>query len=109
MAKCCTQSSEQPKQCWMHLRQSLVFFLVVGSAVFHLNGQEVNIDTSEAGRRQLIDGFGTCLAGDEATNSWWQELYFDDLGASMVRMDLFRPWPKNYLFLPFEQSALWEV
>jgi O-glycosyl hydrolase len=50
--------------------------------------QTVTIDTSAAGRRQIIDGFGTCLSGNEGTNAWWQQLYFDDLGASMLRVDL---------------------
>jgi O-glycosyl hydrolase len=53
-----------------------------------LVAQVVTIDTSQAGRRQVMDGFGTCLSGYEATNTWWQQLYFDDLGASMVRVDL---------------------
>ena len=50
--------------------------------------QTVTIDTSAAGRRQVIDGFGTCLSGNEGTNGWWQQLYFDDLGASLLRVDL---------------------
>jgi O-glycosyl hydrolase len=50
--------------------------------------QTVDIDTSPAGRAQTIDGFGTCLSGTEAQSEWWRDLYFDDLGASMVRVDL---------------------
>jgi O-glycosyl hydrolase len=53
-----------------------------------VGAQTITIDTSPAGRQQVIDGFGTCLAGVESTNTWWQQLYFDDLGASMVRVDL---------------------
>jgi O-glycosyl hydrolase len=49
----------------------------------------VSIDTSLAGQRQTIDGFGTCLSGTQATQTtWWTNLYFNDLGASMLRMDL---------------------
>src|SRR5580658_8696991 len=51
-------------------------------------GQMITIDTSHAGQRQLIDGFGTCQSGSEALESWWQDLYFGDLQASMLRMDL---------------------
>jgi hypothetical protein len=51
-------------------------------------GQVVTIDTSPTGRGQIIDGFGTCLSGSEGQQSWWQQLNFDDLGASMVRIDL---------------------
>lgn len=51
-------------------------------------GQTVTIDTSPAGRHQRIDGFGTCLAGTEGEQAWWQQLYFDDLRASILRMDL---------------------
>ncbi len=48
----------------------------------------VTIDASNSARQQNIDGFGTCLSGNEAGSSWWQQLYYDDLGASMLRMDL---------------------
>ena len=52
------------------------------------SAQSVTIDTSPAGRRQTMDGFGSCLAGTEAQQAWWQTLYFDDLQASILRMDL---------------------
>lgn len=51
-------------------------------------GQVVVIDTSPSGRRQTIDGFGTCLYGTEAQLAWWQDLYYHDLQASILRMDL---------------------
>ncbi len=67
---------------------------ILGCAVllFHfdsqIRAQTITIDTSPAGQRQLIDGFGTCLSGSEALQTWWQNLYFGDLQASMLRMDL---------------------
>jgi len=48
----------------------------------------VSIDTSAVGQRQVIDGFGTCLCGTEPGQAWWQQLYYDDLGASILRMAL---------------------
>jgi hypothetical protein len=39
-------------------------------------------------RNQIIDGFGTSLMGMEGQQQWWQELYFDDLRASILRVDL---------------------
>jgi O-glycosyl hydrolase len=64
-----------------------------------LLAQTVTVDASVAGRRQVIDGFGTCLSGSEGEQEWWQQLYFDDLGASILRMDLtptFKsPWSDN--------------
>jgi hypothetical protein len=62
--------------------------LVVLQAHLPLRGQTITFDTSPAGQGQLIDGFGTCLSGSEALETWWQNLYFSDLQASMVRMDL---------------------
>ena len=50
--------------------------------------QTVTLDTSSAGCRQVIDGFGTCLSTTEGLQSWWQGLYFDDLRCSVLRMDL---------------------
>ena len=46
----------------------------------------VTIDT--AMRFQTIDGFGSCLAGAEAQQPWWQQLYYDDAQSSMLRVDL---------------------
>ena len=61
--------------------------LVIGLC-WRLEAQTVTIDTSPAGRRQVIDGFGTCLSGAEATQTtWWTNLYYGDLQASMLRMD----------------------
>ncbi|MBR9922094.1 MAG: T9SS type A sorting domain-containing protein [Bacteroidetes bacterium] len=37
---------------------------------------------------QIIDGFGAHQGSDVVNQSWWQELYFDDLGASIYRVDL---------------------
>ena len=61
---------------------ALPLLLLAASA--SLRAQVVTVDTSLDGRRQVIDGFGTCLSGSEGQQSWWQQLYFDDLGASMV-------------------------
>lgn len=64
---------------------------LVASGLARLAAAEtrVTIDVSAAGRRQVIDGFGTCLSGNtETSQTWWQELYYDDLGASMLRLDL---------------------
>ena len=52
------------------------------------NAQMVTLDTSPAGRHQTMDGFGSCLAGTEAEQAWWQALYFEDLQASILRVDL---------------------
>ena len=48
----------------------------------------ITLDTSSAGRRQVIDGFGTCLSGNEGLQTWWQTLFFDDLRATLLRVDL---------------------
>jgi MYXO-CTERM domain-containing protein len=57
--------------------------MLVSSAAF---AQSVAVDTTQ--RAQTIDGFGTCLSSSEPMQSWWQNLYFDDLAASMVRVDI---------------------
>src|SRR5580700_1522017 len=67
----------------------VVFALLFVQPGWRLAGQTVSIDTSPAGRRQVIDGFGTCLSGAEASQTtWWTNLYYGDLQASMLRMDL---------------------
>jgi O-glycosyl hydrolase len=56
----------------------------------------VTMDTSPAGQRQAIDGFGTCLYGTEGVQNWWQNLYYGDLQASMLRMDLTPVFNSSY-------------
>jgi hypothetical protein len=65
-----------------------IIVLVLSLFQINLGAQTITIDTSPAGQRQLMDGFGTCLSGSEAAQTWWQNLYFGDLQASMLRMDL---------------------
>ena len=52
-----------------------------GLATSH--AQTVTIDGTK--KYQIIDGFGTCNAIAEP---WWQQLYFDDLQCSILRMDI---------------------
>lgn len=47
---------------------------------------QVGIDLSTT--YQEIDGFGAHQGNAETNQAWWQELYYDDLGASMYRVDL---------------------
>ena len=65
-----------------------ILILILSLLRLNLEAQTITIDTSLAGQRQLIDGFGTCLSGSEALQTWWQNMYFGDLQASMLRMDL---------------------
>jgi O-glycosyl hydrolase len=66
----------------------IVLILLTLQAHSQMEAQTITIDTSPAGQRQLIDGFGTCVSGSEAVQTWWQNMYFGDLQASMLRMDL---------------------
>ncbi len=66
-----------------------VFALVIACSGWRMGAQTVFIDTSPAGQQQVIDGFGTCLSGTEASQTtWWTNLYYGDLQASLLRMDL---------------------
>ena len=76
---------------FLSLKFRLRVWILASAAVFAYllaRSQTITIDTSSAGRRQIIDGFGACLSGSEGQQSWWQQLFFEDLGASMVRVDL---------------------
>jgi O-glycosyl hydrolase len=66
----------------------LIAALLLSGGLQSSPAQTVTIDASPAGRHQVMDGFGTCIAGNEGEQSWWQNLYFNDLQASMLRMDL---------------------
>jgi O-glycosyl hydrolase len=66
-----------------------VLFATAGlCAALPARAQSVAIDSSQAGREQTIDGFGTCLSGTEGQQAWFQQLYFDDMQCSMLRMDI---------------------
>ena len=66
------------------LLAAALFWLATASPL----AQTITIDAGPSARHQIIDGFGTCLSGNEGQQSWWRYLYFDDLQASMLRMDL---------------------
>ena len=68
---------------------NFIMVLSVLAAFFSsLSAETITLDTSSAGRRQTMDGFGSCLYGAEAQQSWWQTLFYDDLQASILRVDL---------------------
>lgn len=73
-------------------RRRLLVSLLGTALLSSTVAQTITINTSAGARGQIIDGFGTCLAGTEAEQAWWQNLYFDDLGASILRMDLTPPF-----------------
>jgi O-glycosyl hydrolase len=64
---------------------AVVSFWLAGVASL---AQTITIDASLSARHQTIDGFGTCLSGNEGQQGWWQSLFFDDLQASVLRVDL---------------------
>lgn len=74
------------------MKPSVILTLLAASArallLPTLNAATLTIDTSPAGRQQTMDGFGSCPAGTEAQQAWWQALYYDDLQASILRVDL---------------------
>jgi hypothetical protein len=50
--------------------------------------ETVTIDASPAGRDHPIDGFGVMSRSSDSQTDWWQQLLYDDLGASILRVDL---------------------
>jgi O-glycosyl hydrolase len=48
----------------------------------------VDINTTPAGRKQLIDGFGAHQGNNLTSQAWWQNLFFDDMRCSIYRVDL---------------------
>ncbi len=68
------------------MRQILHFLSLTCFAVAAL-GQgklEINLNT----KYQIIDGFGAFQGGAITTQSWWQNLYIDELNCSIYRVDL---------------------
>ena len=71
------------------LQQSaLPVALTIFLASNNLSAQTITVDCAPSARHQTIDGFGTCLSGNEGQQTWWRNLFFDDLQSSMLRVDL---------------------
>lgn len=62
----------------------------------------VTIDTTASGRRQTIDGFGTCLSGTAGQTPAFQKLYFGDLKASILRIDITPSFASPYSDLHYD-------
>jgi O-glycosyl hydrolase len=66
-------------------KRILVLFLWV--QIHYLSvGQQVVIDTAQ--KFQVIDGFGAHQGNADVNQNWWQNLFFDDIEASIYRVDL---------------------
>jgi O-glycosyl hydrolase len=73
------------------------FVLLIVQSHWRSGAQIISIDTSPAGQQQVIDGFGTCLSGTQASQTtWWTNLYYGDLQASLLRMDLTPNFTSQY-------------
>jgi O-glycosyl hydrolase len=90
-----------PPKCLTHVFAAFGLWAFAVAA----KAQNVAIDLTPEGRRQVIDGFGTCITGNLPQQTWWQQLYFDDLRASILRVDLtphFRaPWSNHNYYSPW--------
>src|SRR5690606_34307171 len=64
-------------------------------------GQTVIIDSSPEARHQVIDGFGAHQSGALINQTWWQNLFFDDLGASIFRVDMTPAYVSPYSDLSY--------
>jgi O-glycosyl hydrolase len=69
---------------WLRLALPVLVFVAYSITA---KAATVIIDDLPAGQKQVIDGFGTCIgaAGDK---DWFQRAYYDDMGCSIMRMDL---------------------
>ncbi len=53
-----------------------------------LSAQTDTIKVNLSERHQIIDGFGAHQGNALVNQAWWQQLFFEDLGASIFRVDL---------------------
>ena len=76
-----------PTHFWV--KRSLCVWVLTMAGLMPSNAQQalVSIDTSAAGYQQVIDGFGTCTYSGTPP-SWFNNLYFNDMYCSMVRVDM---------------------
>lgn len=66
-----------------------LFLLLAVVCIFtNLQAQPIQTLVDLTTTYQEIDGFGAHQGNAETNQAWWQELYYDDLGATMYRVDL---------------------
>lgn len=66
---------------------SFILILLSGLAPTTL-AQNTAVQVYADNRLQTIDGFGAHQGNNQTSAQWWQQLYYDDLGASIYRVDL---------------------
>jgi len=85
LANCCAHSLTCKK---IFMKKSLFSFILTAFSALSGWAQTANIQVLATDRQQVMDGFGS-HQGDAAVNQpWWQQLYYNDLGASIYRVDL---------------------
>ena len=62
----------------------LILFALIQSLIIAQSTININLNS----KFQTIDGFGCHQGNDEVNDSRWQKLYYDDLAASIYRVDL---------------------
>ena len=70
------------------MKKTTTVFVLSILFLINIHAQTVTIDATLSGRKQVIDGFGTCLGGTQGEKTWFQNLYYDDAWFSILRMDL---------------------
>ncbi|MGA2229639.1 MAG: glycoside hydrolase family 30 beta sandwich domain-containing protein [Tepidisphaeraceae bacterium] len=80
----------------MPIGRHAIFLSVLASALCAVaaNAADITLTIDDSHRFQTIEGFGACLylgADHPYDQSWYQDLYAKDLGASIIRMEL-TPW-----------------
>ncbi|MCB0706293.1 MAG: hypothetical protein KDC34_13335, partial [Saprospiraceae bacterium] len=71
----------------MTIRCIPLVFILTGFSLF-VYSQEALILVDLNQKHQIIDGFGAHQGNGDVNQNWWQELYYEDLRASIYRVDL---------------------
>ena len=70
------------------MQRSLLLLLAFLLASTFLIAQSNIITVLLSEKKQVIDGFGAHQGDDDVSRDWWQELFFEDLRATIYRVDL---------------------
>lgn len=69
----------------MNTFHTLIFLLLFGAGSLYAQST-ITIDLEN--KQQIIDGFGAHQGNNDVNQTWWQDLFFDDIGATIYRVDL---------------------
>lgn len=70
------------------MMKNLLIIILSFTCVTQITSQTVSLSADLSTRFQTIDGFGALQSGSALDQTWWNQLFFEDMDCSIFRVDL---------------------